>query len=130
MRYGLTFLAMLVAAPGNRGKGLDLTDDLSITGYVDARLFAPTDQKSWLQGGLGKFRYGVGPEFRRRSRAAGELAASTDDLICISVLRAEPETPSVVDALETYLRYAPAAEGDFLLVGEGRRLLSHHQSGE
>src|ERR1700753_3075273 len=35
-----------------------------------------------------------------------------DDFTAITVLRAEPQTPSVVDALEAYLRYAPAADGN------------------
>ena len=47
MRYGLVHLAMLVAVlrvgfPATEAKAYDLSDDLSITGYVDARLFAPT----------------------------------------------------------------------------------------
>jgi hypothetical protein len=92
-------------------KALDLTDDFSITGYVDARVIAPTDQASWLKGGQGKFRYGSGQNF------GGEavLQASwhiNDDFTAISVLRAEPQTPGVFDALETYLRYAPASDGD------------------
>src|SRR5206468_4696320 len=37
----------------------------------------------------------------------------TGDLAALTVLRAEPQTPSVVDALEAYLRYAPAADGKF-----------------
>ncbi len=48
----------------------------------------------------------------------------------VAVLRAEPLTPGVVDALETYLPYAPASDGAVSLVGEERRFLSHHQSGE
>lgn len=116
MRYGLVFAAMLVVAPilgfwATDAKALDLTDDFSITGYVDARVIAPTDQASWLKGGQGKFRYGS------RQNFGGEavLQASwhiNDDFTAISVLRAEPQTPGIFDALETYLRYAPASEGD------------------
>ena len=91
MRYGPVCMAMLVAVLATEAKAYDLTDDLSITGYVDARLLAPTDQKSWLQGGQGKFRYGSGQNF------GGEavLQASwhiNDELSAISVLRAEPQT--------------------------------------
>jgi hypothetical protein len=116
MRFGPILAAMLVAVHlsgfwATEAKALDLTDDLSITGYADARVIAPTDQASWLKGGEGKFRYGSGQNF------GGEavLQASwriNDDFSAISVLRAEPQTPSVLDALETYLRYAPASAGD------------------
>src|SRR5207342_2080942 len=63
-------------------------------------------------GGLGKFRYGSGQNF------GGEAVLQAtwnmrDDLAMITVLRAEPQTPTVVDALESYLRYAPATDGNF-----------------
>src|SRR6478735_5594405 len=112
MRNGLVLVAMLVAVLATEAKALDLTDDLSITGYVDARLFAPTDQMSWLKGGLGKFRYGSGQHFGGEAvlQATWQM---TGDLAALTVLRAEPQAPSVVDALEAYLRYAPAADGKF-----------------
>src|SRR3954466_4305796 len=115
MRFGPFCVAILLVAClfdfwATEARALDLTDDLSITGYGDARLIAPTDQPSWLKGGLGKFRYGSGQNF------GGEavLQASwrmNDDFSAITVLRAEPQTPGVVDALEAYLRYAPAPQG-------------------
>ena len=117
MRYGLVLLAMLVAVfkvgfPATEAKALDLTDDLSITGYVDARLFAPTDQLSWLKGGQGKFRYGSGQNFGGEAILQADWRM-TDGLNLIAVGRLEPQTPSIADALETYLRYAPAADGPF-----------------
>ena len=102
-------MAMLFAVclAGN-AKALDLTDDLTINGYLDVRAVAPADPKTWLEGGLGKFRYGGAQKFG----AEGVLQADYDfkglnlaGLHLISVWRAEPETPSVIDALETYLRY-------------------------
>src|SRR6185369_14798719 len=64
--------------------------------------------------GLGKFRYGNKQKFG----AEGVLQADYDfknvhlgGLHLVSVLRAEPETRSVIDALETYLRY-DEMEGD------------------
>jgi hypothetical protein len=102
-------MAMLFAVclAGN-AKALDLTDDLTINGYLDVRAVAPADPKTWLEGGLGKFRYGGAQKFG----AEGVLQADYNfeglnlaGLHLISVWRAEPETPSVIDALETYLRY-------------------------
>ena len=92
-------------------KALDITDDLTISGYVDARAVAPADPQSWLKGGLGKFRYGGAQKFGTE----GVLQANyqvTDGLHLISVLRADPDTRSVIDALETYARY-DGAGGDF-----------------
>src|SRR4051812_22233184 len=107
MRFGPVFAAILVAAPilgfwATQAQALELTDDLTITGYADARLVAPTDQPSWLKGGLGKFRYGSGQNFGGEAvlQAAWRM---NDDLSVLTVLRAEPQTPGVVDALETYL---------------------------
>ena len=58
MRAGLVLLAMLVVALMAPAQALEISDDLTISGYADLRGVAPTDQASWLQGGLGKFRYG------------------------------------------------------------------------
>jgi hypothetical protein len=97
-------MAMLFAAClADNAQALDLTDDLTINGYLDVRAVAPADPKSWLDGGLGKFRYGATQKFG----AEGVLQADYNfrGLHFVSVLRAEPETPSVLDALETYVRY-------------------------
>src|SRR5882757_1645106 len=102
MRSGLALLAMLFAAATN-AKALDLADDLAITGYIDMRAVAPADPQSWLHGGLGKFRYGG----RQKFGTEGVLQADLDveGVHLISVLKADPDTSSVADALETYLRY-------------------------
>ena len=34
--------------------------DIAFSGYLDARLIAPTEQQSWVKGGQGKFRFGGG----------------------------------------------------------------------
>ena len=112
MRYGLVLAAMLVAVLVTEAKAYDLADDLSITGYVDARLIAPTDQKSWLKGGQGKFRYGSGQNFGGEAILQADWRV-TDGLNVIAVGRLEPQTPSIADALETYVRYAPQSEGPF-----------------
>jgi len=112
MRYGLVLAAMLVAVLATEAKAYDLADDLSITGYVDARLIAPTDQKSWLKGGQGKFRYGSGQNFGGEAILQADWRVA-DGLNVIAVGRLEPQTPSIADALETYVRYAPQSEGPF-----------------
>ena len=117
MRYGPVLAAMLVAGfdlgfPATDAQALDIADDFSITGYVDARLVAPTDQQGWLKGGLGKFRYGSGQNFGGEAVLQADWRLD-DSFNVIAVGRLEPQTPSIADALETYLRYAPPAQGDF-----------------
>jgi hypothetical protein len=104
MRSGLALLAMLVLAVAAPAQALEISDDLTISGYIDMRGVAPTDQASWLQGGLGKFRYGG----KQYGGAEGVVQAELklgDVFHAVTVLRAEPQTPGGIDALETYLRY-------------------------
>src|SRR5260221_11990690 len=104
MRSGLALLAILFAASvATTAKALDLTDDLQISGYLDARAVAPADPQNWLHGGLGKFRYGAKQKFGTEGVLQADL--NMEGVHLVSVLRADPDTPSVVDALETYLRY-------------------------
>jgi len=112
MRSGLVLLAMLLVVPfATTAQALDISDDLTITGYADLRAVAPTGQESWLDGGLGKFRYGGGQNVGAEGVAQAELRLD-DVLHAVTVLRAEPQTPGVVDALETYLRYDDSDGGD------------------
>jgi hypothetical protein len=111
MRSGLVLMAMLVVVFATEAKALDITDDLTITGYGDLRVVAPTDQAGWLQGGQGKFRYGGGQNIGGEGVAQAELRLD-DQFHAVTVLRAEPQTPGVVDALETYLRYDDSDAGD------------------
>src|SRR4051812_13985775 len=105
MRSGPIALAVLAAACFATGaKALDLADDLAISGYLDVRAVASADPQSWLSGGLGKFRYGGKQAFGTEGVLQADLTV-TEGLHLVSVLRAEPQTPSVIDALETYLRY-------------------------
>jgi len=109
MRLGPAFSAMLFAAfLASPAQALDLTDDLTINGYLDLRAVAPADPQSWLHGGLGKFRYGNMQKFGTEGVLQGDLnlaRLNLDGVHLVSVWRADPDTPSVVDALETYLRY-------------------------
>src|SRR4051812_46395662 len=105
MRSGLIIMAVLAAACFATGaKAFDLADDLAITGYLDVRAVAPADPQSWLSGGLGKFRYGGKQKFGAEGVLQADLTMA-EGLHLVTVLRADPDTPSVVDALESYLRY-------------------------
>jgi len=105
MRSGFTLWVALAAACFATGaKALDLAEDLVISGYLDVRAVAAADPQSWLTGGLGKFRHGDKQKFGIEGVLQAELGLN-ENFHLVSVLRAEPQTQSVIDALETYLRY-------------------------
>jgi hypothetical protein len=87
-------------------------DDFSFQGYVDARLIAPPNEQSWLDGGLGKLRFGSahGGLTARFVEAVGEASWwVTPELDTVAVIRAEPEQRTGLDALEAYARYRPVS---------------------
>src|SRR5580698_2013336 len=90
--------------------------DFAFQGYVDLRLTLPDDQRTWIDGGLGKFRFGATqpyPDFRF-AEAVGQVTLSiTDDLRAVTTLRIEPEQRTGVDALDAYFAYTPTSAGDW-----------------
>jgi hypothetical protein len=111
MRIGPLLAAALFAVSASGAKALDISDDLTITGYGDLRVVSAADPTSWLRGGLGKFRYGDGGTHLRFAEAVVQADWTiADDWTAVGVLRAEPLTPGVVDALEAYLFYTPVSE--------------------
>jgi hypothetical protein len=93
----------------------DLTDWLTVNGYVDGRLVLPSDQKSWMEGGLGKLRFDGGSDHGGGPRFDAALAdiriGPFKDAAFYSTVRANPEQRTAVDLLESYLRYAPLEMG-------------------
>ncbi|HEX3944153.1 MAG TPA: hypothetical protein VHW69_08700 [Rhizomicrobium sp.] len=84
--------------------------DYGASGYIDLRLVSPADETSWLQGGLGKTRYGKGDSNFQFASAVGEgYALLTPEILAVTVLRIEPEQRTLVDALEAYIRYRPVS---------------------
>jgi hypothetical protein len=111
MRGGLPLLAVsllvLSLAPGARAL------DVDFSGYLDARLIAPTGQQSWVKGGLGKFRFGGGDGNARFVEGVAQANATLlDGLTAQVTARVEPTDSSGVDLLEAYALYAPATDGD------------------
>jgi len=91
--------------------------DLSFDGYADARVIVPAgSEKSWLDGGQGKLRFGAkqpSPDVRLVEAVGQATLAVTDELHAVAVLRAEPEQRTAVDVLESYLSWRPAGAGDW-----------------
>ena len=87
--------------------------DIAFSGYLDARLIAPSDQQGWVKGGQGKFRFGNGDGNARFVEGVAQANATLlDDLSAQVTARAEPTDSSGVDLLEAYALYAPKADGD------------------
>jgi len=110
MRFGLLVSAMLVAVATN-AKALDISDDLTISGYGDVRAVIAPDPQTWLEGGLGKFRYGGAQKFGTEAMVQPDLTLA-DGIHAVALFRADPETPSVADMLEAYLRYDQTDGGE------------------
>jgi hypothetical protein len=61
--------------------------DFAFSGYLDARVIAPAAETSWVQGGLGKFRFGPDRGNFRFVEAIGQAQASFDnDLSAVVVV--------------------------------------------
>lgn len=83
--------------------------DFSVNALSDVRLVRPSTQLSWMDGGLGKFRYDGGRDQNPGLRlgqllADASLTLGPDALAFVSV-RHEPAQRTAVDVLEAYGRY-------------------------
>ena len=85
--------------------------DFDVSGYGDARLVASPAMTSWVNGGLGKFRYGGNEGNFRFAEAVAQGDLKFDDTVsAIAVVRAEPEQREGVDALEAYVALHPPSD--------------------
>lgn len=79
---------------------------------IDARLVSGGGERGWLDGGLGKGRYGEGDAALRVGEAhlLGDVSL-VDGLLLRGHVRAEIEQKTVVDVIEAYARWQPSFEG-------------------
>ena len=85
--------------------------DFAYSGFGDARLVAEPKMTGWLEGGLGKFRYGGnGGDVAFQGVGQGVVKFS-DDLSVLVVARADEEDVRGIDALEAYAAWHPASDG-------------------
>jgi hypothetical protein len=105
MRQTLCLFALLAVAAPARAAQFDFTGD------VDFRLvLPPSDDRSWLEGGLGKLRYGEGDSNFQFAGAIGQAQAIiTPELLAVAVARLELQQRSSLDLLEAYARYRPVS---------------------
>jgi hypothetical protein len=87
--------------------------DFSFSGYVDVRLVVPGGERSWVDGGWGKFRFGASqpsPNFRVAEAVGQASIAFTPQLHTVVLARVEPEDRAGLDLLEAYAAWRPQAE--------------------
>jgi hypothetical protein len=102
-RLLLTFF-VLAAAPAQAAQW-------DFSGYADLRVVIPPEQdRSWLDGGLGKLRYGKGDSNLQFGGAVGQASVLiTPELVATAVGRVESNQATPVDLLEAYVRYRPVS---------------------
>lgn len=85
------------------------------TGYADFRLVSPpSNDASWLKGGLGKTRYGDKQSPFQFAGAVGKGSVLfTPELQLVGVARLEPDQKTFPDLLEAYVRYRPASTNEW-----------------
>jgi hypothetical protein len=84
--------------------------DFSFNGLLDARLFAPPSDGSYLAGDLGKLRFGYdnGSTSAQFVQAIGEgRVLITPELSASATARFDPNYGPAVDLIEAWVRYSP-----------------------
>ena len=99
----ITAIIFAVTAPA---KALDF----DVSGYGDFRAVSQPAMTGWLQGGLGKFRYGgSNSNLHAQGLAQGVLHLS-DDFSFLTVIRADQEEVGGIDVLESYAAWHPVSD--------------------
>jgi hypothetical protein len=84
--------------------------DFDLTGYGEARLVLPAETRSWLEGGLGKLRFGDGGSQSLTGNAAA-VAEGRAQLIpqlgFFVDLRVAPDQKTALDLLQGYAKLSP-----------------------
>lgn len=91
--------------------------DFSYSLYGDARLVVPPSDESYLDGGLGKLRFGNddgSPSVHFVEAIAEGRAQITPELLAVATGRLEPKYGPIVDLLDAWVRYRPASTTEWL----------------
>jgi hypothetical protein len=84
--------------------------DFGAHGYVDCRLIARADERSWADGGLGKTRFGGGGTEATCVQAGVVLNAQlTPSLLAMADIQYQTTDKNSFSALEAYLRWRPVS---------------------
>ena len=89
--------------------------EFSFEGYGDFRLIAPPSTDSYLDGGLGKLRFGDDDETFQPGDIIGEGRVTlTPELMATATARVNAEYGPAVDILEGYVAYSPVSTTDWI----------------
>jgi hypothetical protein len=86
--------------------------DFAFDGYADLRMIFPSNEVGWLDGGLGKLRYGAdqaNPEFRIAEVVGQGVVQITPGLMALGVVRYAPEQRTFFDVVEAFVRWRPVS---------------------
>jgi hypothetical protein len=102
-RLGRLALACLGALPlAGRAQ------DLGLHGYVDGRLVAAPAERSWVEGGLGKTRYGAGgTELHFGGAALAGTAQLSPSVLAFASVQLQGGHRAGMDVLDAWLRWRP-----------------------
>ncbi|HEY0104563.1 MAG TPA: hypothetical protein VGB91_00665 [Rhizomicrobium sp.] len=106
MRLCLSLLATALVFLASRAAAAELAFD----GFADVRLVAPPSQDGYLDGGLGKLRFGKDDAGLQAGGAIGEARLTGGPWFAQADGRIDPGYGSAVDLLEGFVGYAPASE--------------------
>jgi hypothetical protein len=84
--------------------------DVSVHGFADVRFVAAADQRDWLDGGLGKTRYGGGSDGLRIGAAAFSAAWQFQPAwLAFAGMRYQPRNGATLALTEAFVRWRPVS---------------------
>jgi hypothetical protein len=84
--------------------------DFSLHGFVDGRLVSAADETGWMQGGVGKTRYGSGDGTAHFGPAALVAAWQlAPEWRALADVRYQPQSGSTLELVEAFVRYRPVS---------------------
>ncbi|MEZ5438150.1 MAG: hypothetical protein R3F12_07300 [Lysobacteraceae bacterium] len=89
--------------------GLAQATDIGAQGYIDLRLVDTAREPSWIEGGLGKLRWGDGADSVAPSAAVNIHAQLAPEWLANASLQAQPDSHAAIETLEAWLRYRPVS---------------------
>ncbi len=105
--YFLSIMAFVTAFSGSAHAGVDLFGPDTIQAWTDARLVSAGGEKSWLDGGFGKLRYGDTTKLDLAQAAVQWTPRLTDTLSAYIVAQDVPDAERPFGVEEAYLKWRP-----------------------
>ena len=113
MKPAIYPVALAIVLAGAQAQAVDFSYNL----YGDARLIVPPSDDSYLDGGLGKLRFGDddgSPSVHFVEAIAEARAQVTPELLAVATGRLEPKYGPVANLLDAWIRYRPVSTNEWL----------------